>query len=218
LNLIQPSASKSSAETAETGGRAEVIIEDDIISNLTVGTEEQIQKSINVHDLLQKLREVLGSFTVVVGTPWALNDLYATLLKRAEVDDEPMASRIDPIVTLKKEAQHKLTPALLPSLTQEDVESYLLPVRMPWRFVKKEISANPTFALSQNFCVFPNNAGDEIRILFSEDDLNAHVRQEGYFSDAQRIETIVCCDPSFQRFRNSRPVSNNCHEDISSPR
>jgi hypothetical protein len=197
LNLIQPSASKSSAETAETGGRAEVIIEDDIISNLTVGTEEQIHKSINVHDLLQKLREVLGSFTVVVGTPWAPNDLYATLLKRAENDDEPMAFRIDPIVEVKSHARHKLTPALLPTLTEEDVESYLLPVRMPWRFVKKEIAANPTFALSQNFCIFPLAEGDELRCQFDHDELWARVRPFSFFGSPVTAQTVMALDRAF---------------------
>src|SRR5205814_505332 len=123
LNLISPSASRTSAETAETGGRADVMIFDDVISNLTVGNEEQIQKSISIYDLLQKIREVLGSFSLVIGTPWAPADLYATLLKRAEESDAPdsMASRIDPIVTVKPEAFHKLTSALLPTLTEEDV-------------------------------------------------------------------------------------------------
>ena len=197
LNLIQPSASKSSAETAETGGRAEVIIEDDIISNLTVGTEEQIQKSINVHSLLQKLREVLGSFTIVVGTPWAPNDLYSHLLKQAETDDEPMASLIDPIVEVKPHARHKLTPALLPTLVEEDVESYLLPVRMPWRFVKKEIAANPTFALSQNFCIFPLAENAELRCQFDRAELLHRVRLASYFGSPITAQTVMSLDRAY---------------------
>jgi hypothetical protein len=197
LNLIQPSASKSSAETAETGGRAEVIIEDDIISNLTVGTDEQIQKSINVHSLLQKLREVLGSFTIVVGTPWAPNDLYSHLLKQAETDDEPMASLIDPIVEVKPNARHKLTPTLLPTLTEEDVESYLLPVRMPWRFVKKEIAANPTFALSQNFCIFPLADDAELRCQFDHAELWHRVRLPSFFGAPITAQTVMSLDRAY---------------------
>ena len=203
LNLIQPSASKSSAETAETGGRAEVIIEDDIISNLTVGTEEQIQKSINVHSLLQKLREVLGSFTVVVGTPWAPNDLYRRLLEQAEAnkDEDTLAFRIDPIVEVKPSARHKLTPALLPTLTEEDVESYLLPVRMPWRFIKKEIAANPTFALSQNFCVFPLAEDDELRCQFDIDQLRARTRHVGFFANTVGTQTVMSLDRAWSLSR-----------------
>jgi predicted phage terminase large subunit-like protein len=105
-----------------------------------------------------------------VGTPWAPNDLYATQLKRNE-EDGSLAFRIDPIVELRPHACHKMTPALLSTLTEDDVVSYLLPVRMPWRFVKKEIAANPTFALSQNFCVFPTEADAELRCQFERDAL-----------------------------------------------
>jgi hypothetical protein len=198
LNLIQPSASKSSAETAETGGRAEVIIEDDIISNLTVGTEEQIQKSINVHSLLQKLREVLGSFTVVVGTPWASSDLYAHLLNQAEKnkDEAALASRIDPIVEVKPSARHKLTPALLTTLVEEDVGSYLLPVRMPWRFIKKEIAANATFALSQNFCVFPLEQDAELRCQFDHDELVRATKHKEFFGHPI-TQTVASLDRAF---------------------
>jgi hypothetical protein len=203
LNLIQPSASKSSAETAETGGRAEVIIEDDIISNLTVGTEEQIQKSINVHSLLQKLREVLGSFTIVVGTPWASNDLYSHLLEQAEQnkDEATLASLIDPIVEVKPSARHKLTPALLPTLTEEDVESYLLPVRMPWRFIKKEIAANPTFALSQNFCICPLAEDDELRCQFDSEELYARVKHSGFFGSPVTAQTVMSLDRAYSTSR-----------------
>jgi len=198
LNLIQPSASKSSAETAETGGRAEVIIEDDIISNLTVGTEEQIQKSINIHSLLQKLREVLGSFTVVVGTPWASNDLYWHLLNQAErnKDEQTLASHVDPIVAVKSSARHKLTPVLLATLTEEDVESYLLPVRMPWRFIKKEIAANPTFALSQNFCVFPLEHDAELRCQFEHDELVRATKHKEFFGHPI-TQTVASLDRAF---------------------
>lgn len=182
LDLIQASATSTSAESAVTGGRAEVLLCDDIISNLTCGTEEQCQKSVDLFDLLSKLREVLGSFSIVIGTPWKADiDLYAVLLKRSEEDGGSLAFRMDPVVTLKRTAQHKLTPQLLTTITQEDVESYLLPVRMPWRWIKSEITKNPTFALSQNFIVFPKAEDDDLRVTFEEDDLISHTRSVGHF-------------------------------------
>ena len=124
-------------ESVVAGGRAEVLLFDDPISNLSCGTEEQRQKSVNNFDLLQKLREVLGSLSITIGTPWHEEDLYAELLKRNEEEGgDSLSYRIDPVVTLKPYAQHKLTPALLPTLIEDDIESYLLPIRMPWRFVK----------------------------------------------------------------------------------
>lgn len=197
LSLIQGSAESTSMESVVAGGRAEVLLFDDPISNLSCGTEEQRQKSVDNFDLLQKLREVLGSFSITIGTPWyADEDLYAVLLKRNEDDGGSLAFRIDPVVTLKPEAQNKLTPALLPTLTPDDVESYLLPVRMPWRFVKKEISANPTFALSQNFCLFPQDADADIKVQFAEADMRKRFRPIGTFSDAT-AQTVVSLDRAY---------------------
>ncbi len=149
LDLIQASATSTSMESAVTGGRCEVLLADDPISNLTCTTEEQCQKSVDLYDLLCKLREVSGSFAIVIGTPWKAEiDLYATLLKRNEADDGgSLAFRIDPVATLKPAAMHKLTPEGLRTLTQDDIESYLLPVRMPWKWIKTEIAKKPTFAL-----------------------------------------------------------------------
>lgn len=171
LDLIQASATSTSMESAVTGGRCEVLLADDPISNLTCTTEEQCQKSVDLFDLLSKLKEVSGSFSIVIGTPWRAEiDLYATLLKRNEADSGgSLAFRVDPVATLKKEAQHKLTPDKLATLTPEDIESYLLPVRMPWKWIKSEISKNPAFALSQNFILFPNAEETQIKLNFDRD-------------------------------------------------
>ena len=177
LDVIQASATSTSMESAVTGGRCEVLLCDDPISNLTCTTEEQCQKSVDLFDLLNKLREVQGSFCIVIGTPWRANiDLYAVLLQRSKEDGGSLAFRMDPVVTLKREAQYKLTPALLPTLTQDDVASYLLPVRMPWKWIKSEIAKNPTFALSQNFIVFPQDSDSGLRVTFEIEDLERHTR------------------------------------------
>jgi len=186
LDLIQASATSTSMQSVVAGGRAEVLLFDDPISNLSCGTEDQRKKSVDLFDLLQKLREVNGSYSITIGTPWfAEEDLYAVLLKRNKADEtKSLAFRVDPILTLKRTAQHKLTPTLLPTLTPEDIESFLLPVRMPWRFVKREISANPTFALSQNFCIFPKESDADLKVTFDEADLRAHLRPIGSFESA----------------------------------
>ena len=199
LGLIASSAEASSYESATAGNRADVLIQDDVVSNLTVGTETQIERSISTHFLLQKLRESLGSFSVTIGTPWAPNDLYATLLKQAEQgeNENALAWLIDPVATLKKEAQHKLTPALLPTLVESDVESYLLPIRMPWRFIRKEILANPTFALSQNFVVFPKDGDAGLRVTFTEEDLKAHLKRRDFFGSTLGAQTVMALDRGY---------------------
>jgi len=192
LDLIQASATSTSMESVVAGGRAEVLLFDDPISNLSCSTEEQRKKSVDLYDLLQKLREVNASFSITIGTPWYGatpdgegnfdGDLYAVLMKRNEESaDKSLAVRVDPIATVKKEAQHKLTPALLPTLVPEDIESYLQPNRLSWRFIKKEIAANPAFALSQNFCIFPKDEDSGLRITFEETQLRAHTRPIGSF-------------------------------------
>ena len=99
-------------------------------------------------------------------------------------------------MTLKPHALHKLTPALLPTLTEEDIESYLLPVRMPWRFVKKEIAANPTFALSQNFCIFPQDADSDIKVQFDEQELRSRFAAASFF-DGVVIRTVMALDRAY---------------------
>ena len=198
LDLIQGSAEATSMESVVAGGRAEVLLFDDPISNLSCGTQEQRQKSVNNFDLLQKLREVLGSFSITIGTPWyADEDLYAVLLQRNEAEGgDSLSYRIDPVVTLKPHALHKLTPALLSTLTEEDIESYLLPVRMPWRFVKKEIAANPTFALSQNFCIFPSDADADIKVQFDEQTLRSRFAASSFF-DGMVSRTVMALDRAY---------------------
>src|SRR6266850_1442449 len=73
------------------------------------------QKGIDTFDATQKLREV-GGYTVIIGTPWSPEDLYATLIRRRQADDESpesekMRIRIDPSWTVKPDARHKQLPS-----------------------------------------------------------------------------------------------------------
>ena len=207
LDLIQSSAEATSNESVVAGGRAEIILLDDVISNLSCGTPEARQKSVNNVDLLQKLREVLGSFSITIGTPWFDDgngdaDLYGILLARNEEDgNHSLAFRIDPVVTLKRHAQRKLTPELLSTLVEEDIDSYLLPVRMPWRFIKKEIANNPAFALSQNFCIFPKPEDADLRVTFDEDELRNHTKGIGYFSNDPLLSRVLSIDTAWSTSR-----------------
>ncbi len=68
---------------------------------------------------------------------------------------------------------------------------------MPWRFVKKEIAANPTFALSQNFCVFPLGEDDELRCQFDPDELRSRVKHVGYFGSPVATQVVMALDRAF---------------------
>src|SRR5260370_8809238 len=100
LNLIQFTAEATSMESTVAGQRADILVFDDPISDRNTGTEDTRQKGVEVFDATQKLREV-GGFTVVIGTPWHVGDLYATLIRRTTADEESlefelMHSRINP--------------------------------------------------------------------------------------------------------------------------
>jgi|SRR6267142_3103610 len=87
------------------------------------------QKGIDTFDATQKLREV-GGYTVIIGTPWSPEDLYATLIRRRQADDESpesekMRIRIDPAWTVRPDARHKQ----LRQLVEADVD-LLFPSRL----------------------------------------------------------------------------------------
>jgi hypothetical protein len=198
LNLIQSTAECTSLESTVAGNRSDCIIFDDPISNLSTGNDEQIQSSIDRWDLLCKLREV-GSPVITIGTPWAPTDLYATLLKRNEADEnKPLAFRIDPAFIVKSEARYKE----LLDLREEDIESFLLPARLNWKFLRKEMVANPTFFKSQNLCQFVPSEEDLLKVTFTEEELRARVKPLSAFNTAMTISTVICLDSS--NFSTSR--------------
>jgi hypothetical protein len=72
LDLIQASATSTSMQSVVAGGRAEILIFDDPISNLSCNTEEQRQKSVDLFDLLRssaKYQAHLASPSGHRGTP-----------------------------------------------------------------------------------------------------------------------------------------------------
>ncbi len=70
LDLFQPTAESTSMDSQGAAGRrADVIVFDDPISNMTVGTEVQRAKSVTKYDALLELLEV-GGYVLMCCTPW----------------------------------------------------------------------------------------------------------------------------------------------------
>ena len=46
---------------------------------------------------------------------------------------------MDPAFDVKREAQHKLTAGLLFTLREDEIESFLFPERLNWKFLGREI-------------------------------------------------------------------------------
>jgi Terminase RNaseH-like domain len=170
LGLIQNTAQSTSMDSSVAGQRADILLFDDPISNLTTGNEDIRQSGVDRFDLVQKLREV-GGISATLGTPWHEQDLYATLLKRNEEDDDkPLQFRIDPAWKVKPEFADKK----LADLEESDV-TLLFPTRLTWKFLQKERKSNERFFRSQNLVEFLPDEDAAFKINFEEDVLRASI-------------------------------------------
>ena len=184
-------------DVAIAGRRFDVGLFDDCISSTSCGNDVQIEASHKKFLALLKLRETSG-LVLVLGTPWAENDLYFRLIKQAkENQDSSWTYRIDPAFVVKREANHKLTSALLPTLVESDIESFLFPERLNWKFLKQEISNSPSFFLSQNLCIFPRDSNANLRVTFEEKDLRARVRPIGSFERTAFSKNVAALDRAY---------------------
>lgn len=193
LSLIQSTAESTSMDSSVAGNRADVLLADDPISNITVGNEEQRNASIQKFALLRKLGEV-GSITTCLGTPWHSEDLYADLIRRRDEDPESSwAVRIDPAWKVKPEARHKQ----LKDLVEEDVD-LLFPSRLTFRFLTKERkSADERFFRSQNLVEFLDDEENLLKCQFTEDEIRRHTRPLDFFRSLPFVASGLFCDVAF---------------------
>jgi len=196
LKLPQ-SIESSSMDSTVAGRRADIILFDDPISEVSCTNEVQIQKSVNKRDMLVKLKE-RGGIVASLGTPYAANDLYFQMIERSQKNnDETFAYRVDPAFIVKPTARYKLTPSLLPTLTLEDIDSFLFPEGLPWKELRVDMLNNPPFFLSQNLCVFPLEVDAELRCQFDHDDLWRRVRPASFFGRPLISQTVMSLDRAF---------------------
>jgi hypothetical protein len=201
LGLIEATAEATSMDSAAAGRRTMVLHLDDPISNITTGNEEMRQASIDKYDLLTKLVEP-GGYITMCSTPWHPEDLTATLIKRSNEDEEhPLQYRIDPAWVVKPEAAKKD----LLDLKEDDIESLLFPTRLTFKFLMKELKANPVFFRSQNLCEFIDPDGDNApKVHFDEITLRAaHIPKDSAPRDGAGAFTVICCDLALTSNRTS---------------
>jgi hypothetical protein len=192
LGLIQPAAESTSMDSTVAGSRADIILFDDPISNVTTGNEEMRQGGVDKYDLVLKLREV-GGYATILGTPWHPADLYAVLIRRNEQDSEkPLAVRIDPAWTVKPGSQHKE----LKDLAEQDV-TLLFPSRLTWKFLQKERKNNERFFRSQNLCEFVPEVGSETLLNFSRDELTNHIISASAIPPDSQC--VIVCDIAYSQ-------------------
>ncbi len=193
LKLPQ-SVESSSMDSTVAGRRADIILFDDPISEVSCTNEVQIQKSVNKRDLLVKLKE-RGGYVVSLGTPYAATDLYFQMIERSKKNaDETFAYRVDPAFQVKPEAFHKLTPALLPTLEESDIESFLFPEGLSWKELRIDMRNNPPFFMSQNLCIFPLEEDAELRVQFDINELRARTRGATFFGSPIDARVVMSLD------------------------
>jgi len=197
LRLAQ-SIESTSMDSAVAGRRADCILYDDPISSTSVGNETQRLASVTKYDALRKLREV-GGLVMILGTPWHEEDLYATLIKRNEEDDDkPLQYRLDPAWTLKPEfaLNEEGKPRDLREIKEHMVD-LLFPERLSWRFLQSELRSNISFFASQNLIIFPKDADADIKCTFDGERLRQNTKPMNFFLTSPVTKTVLSVDVAF---------------------
>lgn len=166
LGLFQPTANSTSMESGGwAGSRADYILFSDAISSNTVGTEDQIQKSVTNTDAIVELQEV-GGYCHWEGTPWHENDLYAQLIERNERSPEKnLLTIVDPAWVVLPSGQGKG----IFDLVESDV-SLLFPARLTWKVLQQKLRAGDSKARTfrmQSLCEFLPATDEDERLQFN---------------------------------------------------
>ena len=176
LSLFQPTANSTSMESGGwAGSRADLILFDDPISNSTVGTEDQREKSVVKYDAILELLEV-GGFMHYNATPWHEEDLTARILERNEKSvDKALLYIIDPAWTALESGKGKD----IFTLEESDV-SLLFPARLTWKVLQQKLrDGDPkarTFRM-QSLCMFLPEVEEDQKLQFDKKELQRHVLQ-----------------------------------------
>ena len=200
LRLPQ-SVESSSMDSTVAGRRSDIIVFDDVISDVSCTNDIQIAKSVQKRDLLVKLKNK-GGLTITLGTPWHFNDLYSQMIHRAaKNEDATFMYRIDPAFQVKPEFEFKLTPMLLSTLQESDVETFLMPENLSWKDLRPDMMNNPPFFLSQNLCMFPKAQDEGMRVQFEPDELRKHWKPTSFFNESPAAQVVIGFDRAFSQAR-----------------
>ena len=205
LNLTIGVVSSSYESGGFAGMRNDFSLHDDTFSNDTVGTADQIQKTINKYDAIRKLCEVGSLGSILICTPWHIDDLAAELQRRNEQAIQEgnhnfLSCRIDPAFEVLPHARAKAAENLL-SLEESDV--VLRFKRLDWKFLRGEMQAarndNGRFFRSQHLCSWSHLVDDSSICTFTLEDLEAATHPlshfEPYITSAR--DHVLCLDLAY---------------------
>jgi len=189
LNLVAATCEASSMGSKQAGRRCDLLLCDDLQEEESVATEPLRQKGITRFFLLQKLIEV-GGYSIILSTPWHKEDITGTLIKQAESDPETSTLvRVDPAWEVLPHASKK--PIL--ELKEHDVK-LVFPERLTFPYLMAEAKKNLKQFMSQNLCIFPDDANAEFKCNFDEPTLRSLVVFENHFLGWPLQRTVISVD------------------------
>jgi len=199
LGLPQPTCKTTSMESGGwAGNRADYILVSDAISSNTVGTDAQIQKSVDNAGAITELLEV-GGYLHFEGTPWHENDLYAQLLERNQrAEGKNLLYILDPAWRVLPSGEGKA----VQELEEGDVD-LLFPARLTWKVLQaKLLDDDPPYRRfrMQSLCMFLPEVEETQKLHFRRDDLT---RNSLDFSMVPKIpgRTVASGDLAFSKSR-----------------
>jgi len=100
MTRVDKTAQITSLETGDTGSRFDLMLGDDAIDEDGSRNPDQREKAMASYDEKCRFREAGVGFVITIGTPKHPDDLYAELVKRAQLGDK-IAVHISPAWTVK---------------------------------------------------------------------------------------------------------------------
>jgi hypothetical protein len=189
LNLVAATCEASSMGSKQAGRRCDLLLCDDLQEEDSIATESLRGKGISKFDLLQKLVEI-GGYTISLSTPWHKKDISGILIERSENDPDTLTVvRIDPAWEVLPHARKK--PIL--ELKETDVK-LIFPERLTYKFLMSEAKKNLKQFMSQNLCIFPEDANAEFKCNFDEQTMRSLVVFQNHFLGWNLQRTVISVD------------------------
>jgi hypothetical protein len=194
LDLIQPTLiSASMGSEGLAGERSDLICAEDVAEISNSSSPEMREKTMEFFDSVLHLLEPSG-FLQVVGTPFAPDDVYSILLAREEKREEKLLlCQINPCWTVKPGVK-KLP--YDPTLTADEV-TLLFASRLTFKWLMNKLHDSVKEFRQQYLCTWVPDADEELKILFTEQDLLLHTKPASFFESWPTTEIILAIDPSF---------------------
>jgi len=181
--IKEPTVSIASITTNVTGGHYDLIIHDDLVERGNIGTPDQIMK---VKDFFaDSLNLAPNAPIIVIGTRWAMGDLYGELLKNQDFD-----------VFLRSATDEK-GKVIFPNMVCADRSN------PKWQEMICLESQLETQGPYQYSCQYMNNPIAEDSIEFKRPWIQEFDMDPDTFNRLNGIEGLLSVDPAFRQNQQS---------------